>query len=392
MCLVVKIMLFYPGILINSKGGIEKVFCTMANEFVERGYEVLAVGFENKKGLPAFPLVNKVKFINAGENHPNKLSFMQRLRRCLFLNKKDRHIYSKNLEDMHIGEFIATIVNAEKPDIIISFNISGTRIIKKCTKINTPVISMLHGGPDIYFTVTDDETKQYFAMSECVQVLLPSFVKELKKWVKHNNVVVIGNAVPQFDMNINYNNKIIVNVARWDRLAKRQELLIRAFSKVSKELSEWKIKFYGGEFTEGYLEYCNNIVKKLGLQEKVEFCGTTNNVYEELKMASVFAFPSAFEGFSLALTEAMSVGLPCIGYKSSPSVNELILDGKNGILCEDGIEPFADALKELMRDYDKRTLYGKQAKEDMKNYAPEFIWDKWEKLINKTVTDYYKKR
>lgn len=45
-----------------------------------------------------------------------------------------------------------------------------------------------------------------------------------------------------------------------------------------------------------------------------------------------FAFPSAYEGFGLSLAEAMSMGLPAVGYKSCSAVNELIVDGKNGFV------------------------------------------------------------
>ena len=57
--------------------------------------------------------------------------------------------------------------------------------------------------------------------------------------------------------------------------------------------------------------------------------------------ASVCAFPSKYEGFPLALTEAMSAGLPCVGFKSCTGVNGLIVDGENGFLVEDGICDFA---------------------------------------------------
>lgn len=30
---------------------------------------------------------------------------------------------------------------------------------------------------------------------------------------------------------------------------------------------------------------------------------------------------------------------------------------------------------------------GKNAKEDMKQYSPEVIWDKWEKLIYEVIND-----
>ena len=115
------------------------------------------------------------------------------------------------------------------------------------------------------------------------------------------------------------------------------------------------------------------------------FRGATDNVLDVYNKAAIFAFPSAYEGFGLALTEAMSAGLPVIGYKNCPAVNELIKDGENGYLCEDGVNAFAQALDKLMSDEKLRKKMGKAAKEDMKQYDSEKIWDMWEKLIEQVA-------
>ena len=111
------------------------------------------------------------------------------------------------------------------------------------------------------------------------------------------------------------------------------------------------------------------------------FRGTTSNVFSVLSEGDIFAFPSAFEGFGLALAEAMSVGLPVIGYRSCSAVNELILDGENGFLCADGISDLADKLDMLMSDKNLRIRFGKNGKISMQQYEPKLIWDKWESLL-----------
>lgn len=106
---------------------------------------------------------------------------------------------------------------------------------------------------------------------------------------------------------------------------------------------------------------------------------------EKLNESSIFAFPSSSEGMPLALIEAMSVGLPAIGYKSCPSVNELIIDGYNGFLCDDGIDDFAEKMKILMQDERLRKKMGENARESMKQFAPEKIWNQWEALIKEVM-------
>ena len=107
----------------------------------------------------------------------------------------------------------------------------------------------------------------------------------------------------------------------------------------------------------------------------------------ELKKSSIFAFPSAYEGFPLAMTEAMACGLPVIGFNSTPAVNELIVNGSNGILCDESIDALANALEELIQDESKRILYGKQAKKDMKEYFAEKIYAEWDCLIENVLQE-----
>ena len=99
-----------------------------------------------------------------------------------------------------------------------------------------------------------------------------------------------------------------------------------------------------------------------GLGEKVHLRGVTSDMAEVWKETDIFAFPSHHEGFPLALTEAMSAGIPAVGFRSCPAVNELIRHGENGLLCEDGEEAFREALRTLMEDPEKRRTMGKQAR------------------------------
>ena len=130
------------------------------------------------------------------------------------------------------------------------------------------------------------------------------------------------------------------------------------------------------------------MIQKAGLKERILLKGVTDDIPSKLLNADILAFPSAFEGFSLALGEGMSIGLPAIGFKSAPSVNEIIIDGQTGILSDDGADAFAEALERLMRDKDLRVRMGKAAKEEMAEFAPEKIWDKWEELMNNVVRNH----
>ena len=82
-----------------------------------------------------------------------------------------------------------------------------------------------------------------------------------------------------------------------------------------------------------YYAELEHLIKSNGLQDKVFLKGRTSNVPEVLRKSDIFAFPSFWEGFGLALAEGLSAGLPAVGFKTCPGVNELIKHGESGYLC-----------------------------------------------------------
>lgn len=223
---------------------------------------------------------------------------------------------------------------------------------------------------------------------ECIQTLLQRDIDITNDVIHPKKIITIPNVVPQYIETSDPKTKKIITVGRCEPKQKRTHILIEAINMLYNKFPDWEVDIWGEtNVNSKYYEYCKNLIKQYGLKN-VKFCGITNNIAQVNKEASIFAFPSKYEGFPLALTEAMSIALPAVGFKNCPAVNELIKDGVNGVLCEDTVEDFARGLAELMENVEKRKQYGAQAKEDMKQYAPEIIWSKWEKLINEVVENY----
>ena len=121
-------------------------------------------------------------------------------------------------------------------------------------------------------------------------------------------------------------------------------------------------------------------IKEYKLNNQIFCHNRTNAPYEVLADSSICAFPSKYEGFPLALTEAMSIGLPCIGFASCTGVNEIIEDEKNGFLVDD-VEGFADKLRILMNNPELCVKLGENGKCKMKLYEDKVVYDKWEMLL-----------
>ena len=379
-----NIMLFTTGTVINTAGGAEKIFFEMANNFA-KSHNVCAVAFDDTKGKPFWKINNNVKFYNIGLG--NSYSNIYINFRTFYIIKKDkRHLKRFEIISKQIAKYLLPLINKEKPDIIICYDRLANFVIKEKISVDIPVITMFHSSPDAYLAGSGENLiNKALEKCECIQVLMPDFINIYKKYVKtslNQKIVYIPNPVKIFNLDNYKKEKVIVNIGRLSRDTKRQHLLILAFAAIQKEFPDWQIKIYGDySIDKQYYAELQKIIIDNKLIDKVKFCGLTHDIEGALKEAAIFAFPSSHEGFGLAVAEAMGCGVPSLAYKSCTGVNQLIKDGENGYLVEDGVEPFAYALKELMQNKSKREKFGLNARKDIQIYNPDLIWDKWENLI-----------
>ena len=128
-----------------------------------------------------------------------------------------------------------------------------------------------------------------------------------------------------------------------------------------------------------------HFITENNLADRVFLMGASGCINEKLTNASIFAFPSIFEGLPLALLEAMSSGLPCVGLDSCTVVNSIIRENSNGFLCTSDFRDWANVLEKLMGDYSLRKRLGSQAVKDAEYFRPDKIWNMWESMLEELV-------
>lgn len=384
-----KIMLLDFLKVVNSAGGAERVFCNMANEFVKRGYNVYAVCCDWEQGTPFYELDERVKFINIdGCGKQTKFARHLKIEKEILrlLKKISNDNPYDNTKNKYWSTKVQNVIDDIQPDIIVAYDLQSVCILKNILNVNIPVIAMFHMDAHTVLNLNASK-KEIKALNkvDCVQVLLKADIDTARKYLDVP-VVQIPNIVPQFEETANLkkekSNYTIIFLGRLDKKQKRPHLLIEAFGKINKDFPNWRIDIWGGVIDKKYYNKLKKMISKYNIEKKVKLCGTTNEVNSVLINSDIFAFPSAYEGFGLSLGEAMSAGLPCVGFKTCSAVNELIVDDETGILCDDGVMGFAEGLKKLMQNKEKRIMLGAAAKEEMKKFAAEKIWDEWEFLIN----------
>lgn len=389
-----KIMLANFAKMANDSGGLAKVTVSFANEMVRRGHEVLLAYIDENNGKFFYHIDDAVKLNNLCWQNGRCIRFplwMKLKREVLrtFSIVKSRDVNDQFMQKYLMNE-VRTILQEFEPDIIISSQPAASRILLCDIGTDIPVITMSHGDPEDYFHTYPKGELPALGKSAACQVLLPSFAENIKKRFPDERVVVIGNVVPQYeeqaDLVANKSQYKIIFIGRLVKNHKRPHLLISAFAKLADEFQDWSVELWGAESNKAYTKSLKRQIEDNNLTNRVFLKGVTRDVPEVLKQGDIFVLPSAYEGFGLSLAEGMSMGLPAIGYKKCPAVNELIVDGENGFLCDDGVEPLTYALRKLMENRELCIQMGQSARESMQKYSADNIWNQWMQLINETVS------
>lgn len=272
-----KIMLVDEYKVVNYAGGIEKVMCNFANEFINRGYEVSFVCLDTEKGYPFYQLKEEVKFINlafVGEPYICLKYYLKKVQKELLrgvagidMKIGNIHISDPKLKYLH-EQFIMrlrTVIDKIKPDIIICATSDSSHFAQLACKYKIPTINMCHTDPKRMINGALPYQKEAWTRANAVQVLMPSYVEILKQ-AGVENVVCIPNVVEQIDKSekINlYKEKErynIITVGRVERDSKRTHLLVEAFVKIADKFPNWNVEIYGDLKQGSYIKMIKKII------------------------------------------------------------------------------------------------------------------------------------
>jgi GalNAc-alpha-(1->4)-GalNAc-alpha-(1->3)-diNAcBac-PP-undecaprenol alpha-1,4-N-acetyl-D-galactosaminyltransferase len=168
---------------------------------------------------------------------------------------------------------------------------------------------------------------------------------------------------------------IVANLTR----VKAHDVLLEAFSRLSPELSNWRLAIVGGGEEEKSLW---KQAKALGMAERVDWHGRVANPFVFYRAASIFVLPSRYEGMPNALMEAMSYGLPVIVTNASPGPLDLVKDGETGlVVAVDDPLALANALELLGNNGALRKRLGDAGRKRVSEYDLSKVMSLWERII-----------
>jgi glycosyltransferase involved in cell wall biosynthesis len=121
-------------------------------------------------------------------------------------------------------------------------------------------------------------------------------------------------------------------------------------------------------------------VKELGLEQDVMFVPETDAVVEYLQAADLWVFPTEYEGFSLALAEAMGCALTILA-TSVGAAPQLIQHGRNGFLFPPlDSQALINAFEEALAVRNRWPSIGAAAREGIGQYDLDLIATRYAQL------------
>ncbi|MDY5578122.1 MAG: glycosyltransferase [Lachnospiraceae bacterium] len=101
-------------------------------------------------------------------------------------------------------------------------------------------------------------------------------------------------------------------------------------------------------------------IERLGLQEDFILMGAVENPYPYYDQTDLYVHASRFEGKSIAIQEAQTLGCPVLVSDCSGN-REQVTEGVDGLMCDLTPESICGGILEYINDPEKRKLYGENA-------------------------------
>jgi glycosyltransferase involved in cell wall biosynthesis len=96
----------------------------------------------------------------------------------------------------------------------------------------------------------------------------------------------------------------------------------------------------------------------------------------------MYVVTSRYEGLSMAMLEAISCGLPLVAFACPCGPRDVVDDGVNGFLVENGnVSQLAEKIIYMIEHPEERARMGKKAKLKSEQYKIENLAQVWKRLF-----------
>jgi glycosyltransferase involved in cell wall biosynthesis len=360
-------LLFCIKAMNNPGGGAERVLADVANGLVERGHQVAVLTSDPPGGESYYPLHSNIERIELDLAPTDKASnFLITLRRIFAMRCKIRMCSP----DVVVGFMHSTFVPLSLSMLATNIPLLGSEHIIYDHYRHLPLQKfLLLLSSSLITRITCTSTQALLSYPSAIQ----------RKMVVIRNSVAIPTGARADILGSGQARKVLLSVGRLEA-QKDHSVLVNAFAQITEKVPDWDLRIVGDGALRAQLEAQ---ILALGLANRVQLPGPTKDIWKEYSSAQLFVMPSRYESFGLATAEALSQGLPVIGFADCPGTNELVRPGENGVLVPpsgDRARSLAGAMLSLMKSEELRGRLAAGSK-PLEEYRLERVLDRWEHVL-----------
>lgn len=366
-----KILFVSPNL---AAGGAQRQLINIANGFHRRGYEVSVFLFYDKGNLRC-SLDKNIKIFS-----PFSIKVLERLRLFWVLYGTLR---------------LLGVIMTEKPDLLYSrqWPKIPVAIIGKILRVKTVSVE----GNNLEHTLLLRKRPLLFRirrlcaqLSDKVVANSSSLACEVKEvFSLDSDVAVIYNGIDIEDIRekskeeeshkwLGTETPLILAMGYLKDDQKGFSYLLEALEIVNRSRPARLIIIGNGK-----KEKLEELSMKLSIRGKTDFFSTVPNPFPYVAKADIFACSSLYEGLSNVILEALALGKPVISTDHKHGADEIIENGKNGILVPiRDPQKMAQAILKVLEDAELRRSLEEEARKRSENFSREKMISGYEKLFS----------
>lgn len=344
-------------------GGAERVVSIIANSLSEK-YSIQITTLVSDESF--YPLNDDVRMTSAkiqidrGNKFTRLMSMGRNFISSVFFTRKaikefNPDIVFSLLEEMDIVTYLATRSSRDFKWICSERNDPNQR-----NKQLQCFLEKIYQKCDVLVCQSETVANYYSMVGKKVVIPNPVDFKNYPDRVQESippKIVTVGRLVPQ----------------------KNMEMLIEAFSLIADDYPEATVTIYGEGLERGKLE---SLILQKNLKDRVCLPGSNRNVLTAIRDASIFAFPTNFEGFPNVLVEAIAMGIPVVSTDFATGIAKEIINESVGIIVPCGdVNAFANAIAELLSNKEKRKHIRSVSYKVVEPFSVEKVVAMWDYLF-----------
>jgi GalNAc-alpha-(1->4)-GalNAc-alpha-(1->3)-diNAcBac-PP-undecaprenol alpha-1,4-N-acetyl-D-galactosaminyltransferase len=353
-------------------GGAERVMSMLANHWTEHGRDVtlITLAAVDTDFYALHPGVRRVGLGLIGSSSHPAAAMKSNLRRLRRLRRE---------------------IKRSQPNVVVSF-LDQTNVLALAASrgSGTPVIACEHTDPRQHELGPAWRLLRslLYPRAAALVILTEGVRPWAERLVKSDRVLVIPNPVPVSAVKAGDTpdqGESGRTIAAMGQLAPRKgfDLLLAAFGRCANKHADWSLVILGEGEERRRLEA---LAGELGIESRVSLPGRVQDPATVLRQADLFVLASRYEGFPMALLEAMACGLAVISTDCPSGPREIVRDGVDAVLVPPhDVDALAAAMDRLMGDGDERERLGTHAVGVIERFDVGRIMDMWNKLFEQAT-------